>query len=107
MNSKRRSRIPEIIGSIGFAIAVVLFFTNPEMGDFQEHFKQDMLGEAFEESPLVETLVDMFEKPIWQSLEPYTHRSNYLLFSIYKIEFEEENFVYLGILDNFYRLDNE
>jgi hypothetical protein len=96
-----------MIGFAGTLIAVILFFTNPGMEDFQEHFKQDMLGDAGEESPLVETIVGILEKPFWESIEPNTSRTNLFLFSVYKIEFEEEKFVYLGILDNFYRLDKE
>lgn len=105
MATRKKFPIFESIGVVIFAILVILAFTNPDMDEFREYFKQEMVNEVDSDSPWIDTLADMLEKPIWKFLEPYTDRDNYLLFSIYKLEFEDESMVYLGILDRFYRLD--
>jgi len=105
MASRKKFPVSESIGVIVFAILVVLAFTNPDMEDFKEYFKQEMVSEVDSDSPWVDALADLLEKPIWKFLEPYTDRDNYLLFSIYKLKIEEEKMVYLGIWDRFYRLD--
>ncbi|MGC9341177.1 MAG: DUF4359 domain-containing protein, partial [Bacteroidales bacterium] len=103
MASNKKFPLFESMGVIVFAILVVLAFTNPDMEDFKKFFKQEMVSEVNSDSPWVETLADLLEKPLWSFLEPYTDRDNYLLFSIYKFELEEEKIVYLGIWDRFYR----
>ena len=93
------------IGFIAFVAAVVLFFTNPDMKDFEEHFKKEMIDKAYEEHTLAGTLVDLFDKPLWKLLEPNVKRQNYLFVSVYKVELGEEEFIYLGVVGNFIRLN--
>lgn len=106
MSSRKKFPLIETIGFTVFVIAVILTFTNPDMEKFKKHFKKEMVSKVDDKSSLVGTLADLFEAPLWKFLEPYTSRQNYLVFSIYKIEFDNENFVYLGIWDHFYRLDD-
>lgn len=93
------------IGFFAFVAIVVLFFTNPDMQDFEEHFKKEMIDKAYEEHTLAGTLADLFDKPLWKLLEPNVSRRNFLLVSIYTIDLGEEKFVYLGIVDNFIQLN--
>lgn len=102
------NNINKTLGNIGFfafVLVVVLFFTNPEMRDFEEHFKQEMIDKAYEEHTLAGTLADLFDKPLWELLEPNVSRQNYLLLSIYIVDLGEEKFTYLGLVDNFIRLN--
>lgn len=105
MMAKNNNTTLSSIGFFAFVATVVLFFTNPDMKDFEEHFKKEMINKAYEEHTLAGALADIFDNPLWKLLEPNVSRQNYLLVSVYKVELGEEKFIYLGIVDNFIRLN--
>ncbi len=100
MNRKRyKGRHMKRPGIILLIILVLMVITNPDKDDFFE-WVNDQAIEA-SESSLEGVLTNIFVTPLLKSA---TVRKDYILFSTYTIEFNENKTVFLGILKNFIEL---
>lgn len=104
---KKRFSAFDILFLVIAIALIVLYLSNPDTEEFKLYFKEELLGEVYEESPLLGSLIDIFEKPAWQLLEKNLERKNYLFFSVYTLSFEGEELAYLGVLSGFRQLNKD
>ncbi|MEA2077481.1 MAG: hypothetical protein U9O95_05635 [Candidatus Marinimicrobia bacterium] len=86
-------------GIILIILAVLMIITNPSKDDFFEWVNNKALEES--ESSIEGVLTNMFVTPLLKSM---TVRKDYILFSTYTIEFDENETIYLGIFKKFIEL---
>lgn len=81
--------------------ATFLAITNPTNDDFVNWGVQKMQSEA--ESDFERILEGTVGE---QLLKVRTSRTNYIIFSIFKVESNDENIKYLGIVNMFFQISN-
>lgn len=99
MNKKRRHFQRRNPGILLIIIIIAMIVTNPTKDDFFEWVSNKALEES--ESSIGGVLTNIFVTPLLKSA---TVRKDYVLFSTYIIEFDENKTVFLGILKNFIEL---
>jgi hypothetical protein len=104
MSSARKSgRFP--IGWIIVILAVALLFaTNPSEPQFTSFLKNKIQEQAEGDESLAGDLKRLFSGPAASLAGMGTVRSDYYLFSTYKLNITGEESLYLGILDHFFKL---
>jgi hypothetical protein len=82
-------------------IGVILYFTNPEQGDFK-NFVQDYITTEFAgDSEVENALLNLASGPIAEMIEANTHRVNFAIGSIYEMDLGNKRYRFLGIASNF------
>jgi hypothetical protein len=99
MNKKRRYTPRRNPGILLIIIIISMIITNPSKDDFFEWINNQAIEAS--ESSLESVLANMIVTPLLRSV---TVRKDYILFSTYTIEFDENKTIYLGILKNFIKL---
>lgn len=80
---------------------VILFATNPTMDDFTNHIKREMIEYNKEEESAIGIIGNLLSSPVAWVIGQYTHRSNLYVCSIYMVNIDDEEIIYLGILNQF------
>lgn len=88
-------------------IGCVLFFTNPDAEDFQNHLANKIENAGENSGNFGEFLGGLFSNSIAKIIKNNTEISNYYLFSIYKINLGDQEAKYLGILGKIFVLKND
>ena len=99
MNKKRRHSPRRNPGILLIIIIISMIITNPSKDDFFEWINNQAIEAS--ESSLESVLTNMIVTPLLRSV---TVRKDYILFSTYTIEFDEDKTVFLGIFKNFIEL---
>ncbi|MCD6446546.1 MAG: hypothetical protein J7L40_00090 [Candidatus Marinimicrobia bacterium] len=99
MNKKRRYTPRRNPGILLIIIIISMIITNPSKDDFFEWINNQAIEAS--ESSLESVLTNMIVTPLLRSV---TVRKDYVLFSTYTIEFDEDKTAFLGIFKNFIEL---
>lgn len=85
-------------------VMALLFATNPSEQQFTSYLKNKIQKKAEKEDTLTGRLKRVFSGPAASIAGMNTVRTNYYLYSVYKIDILEEKYLYLGIFDHFINL---
>ena len=91
-------------------IAGLLFSTNPNDWDYENHLQEQIKEFSKKEvkDGLLGGIIDLFSGGVAKVASLATEKEDYYLFSIYSTELDENNRVkYLGILNHFVLLESE
>ncbi len=100
-NKKSKSSLVFLILLLLF---VVLFITNPTADDFEDYVKQEFVEYGKEQGKVVGMASDLLSNPVAVGVGKYTHRTNFLLCSVYVVNIGDGERKYLGILNQFISL---
>jgi hypothetical protein len=90
-----------IRGIIVIVIALILFATNPSITQFKQYIKDDLKAQARTEGAGL--LGELIAGPA--TFLSTTERSEYFLFSIYKINMLGEKHAYIGVINHFIKIN--
>lgn len=94
-----------LVSILVLILAVGLYLTNPTKEDFVDHLTNEIEND---ESPGLEKLLEsLLSRPIAKLLAETTEVKDYQLFSVYYMELGGNEKTYLGIFNDFYRLNGE
>lgn len=96
MNKKRRYTPRRNPGILLIIIIISMIITNPSKDDFFEWINNQTIEAS--ESSLESVLTNMIVTPLLRSV---TVRKDYVLFSTYTIEFDEDKTVFIGVFKQF------
>jgi hypothetical protein len=85
-------------------VIALLFATNPSEPQFTTFLKNRIQEQAGNDETLAGDLKRLFSGPAASLAGMGTVRTDYFLFSTYKLNITGEESVYLGLLDHFYKL---
>jgi len=88
-------------------IAVILYFTNPDVSDFRNFVKSYIEKEFSSNSETEQALVSLASGPMADIVEASTSRTNFAVGSIYVFELGEKKYKFLGIASNFFPLQEK
>lgn len=101
--AKRSGRFP--YGLIILALVIVLgFATNPSEKQFTSYLKERIRDQAKGDETLTGDLTRLFSGPAASLAGLGAVRTDYYLFSTYRMDLPGEDHLYLGIFDHFVRL---
>lgn len=88
-------------------VGIVLLFviTNPSTDDYEAYLKQEMTNEAQGEDDLSAAFAGLFGGVAGSLMANASTRKNYVVCSVYTTDLGTSDFVALGILGNFFVLD--
>lgn len=102
-SAKRSRRFP--YGLIIIALLIALgFATNPSEKQFTTYLKERISDQAKGDETLAGDLTRLFSGPAASLAGLGAVRTDYFLFSTYRMDLPGEDRLYLGIFDNFVRL---
>jgi hypothetical protein len=89
------------------ALVGLTAYTNPSMDDFSNYVRQYVVKESQKEmqDPLGQFLTSILGGIAGNVVSSQTVRTDYILFSTYKVQFGKERFKALGICRNFILLE--
>lgn len=90
-----------IILALLASIGVILYFTNPDTGDFKNFVQEYITSEFASDSEVENALLNLASGPIAEMVEANTHRINFAVGSIYEIDLGDKRYRFLGIASNF------
>jgi hypothetical protein len=96
---KRRRLIVAIV------VGLILALTNPGEKSFKEFLSEDLKNEAHKDSDVSGAIMDVLSKPAAWIMSLSTERTNLLFFSIYSVTPDDSDYVYIGVLGMFIRID--
>lgn len=97
MNKRRKHRGVSLPKLITLILLIVAIFTNPSKEDFYGWANNKAIEES--QSVVEGALKNLFVSPLLKSV---TVRKNFILFSTYTIEIDQNSTVYLGVFDSFF-----
>jgi len=86
-------------------LLALLFATNPSEGQFTNYLKDRIKEQIEDDETLSGSLQRMIAGPAASIASAGAERKDYFLFSTYKIRVLDEESLFLGILDHFFKID--
>lgn len=104
MNSVKKSRRFPYGWIIVILVIALLFATNPSEPQFTSFLKNKIQEQAEGDESLTGDLKRLLSGPAASLAGMGTVRTDYYLFSTYKLNITGEESLYLGLLDHFYKI---
>jgi hypothetical protein len=99
----------KLVASIIVAVALLglLVYTNPSLEDYNNFIRQSIIkeGQKQKENPLGQLLVPFLSGMAGSLVASQTVRSDYVVCSVYSVQFGKERIKALGVLKNFVFLE--
>ncbi len=93
--------------SILLILILVLFATNPTLEDFHSYIEKEIQNKVAEESGnLLDFIGGLISGTLSEAvIKNSISHENYVVFSIYKIKYQNKTYTTIGILNHFFQLD--
>ncbi len=88
-----------IIATVG--IAALFAFTNPDMPDYEQYLRKEIVQNSQNSDVVTQTVSTLFSGLASGLIVNFTTRTNFLLFSLYETNMAQNHYKVLGALDNF------
>lgn len=100
------SKMKKVIIVITITIfGIILFATNPNKEQFKEHLKNEYENAAKEKGGLSSAFSGLTsELSVWAA-DNNINRGNYLLISSYSLNINNKDYIYIGALNHFIKLN--
>ncbi len=88
-----------IMATVG--IAALFAFTNPDMPDYEQYLRKEIVQNSQNSDVVTQTVSTLFSGLASGLIVNFTTRTNFLLFSLYETNMAQNHYKVLGALDNF------
>ncbi|NLE33644.1 MAG: DUF4359 domain-containing protein [Bacteroidales bacterium] len=104
MNASARKNRFHLGWIVLILILALLYATNPSEGQFTTYLKEQIVEQADGDETLTGALKRVAAGPASAIAGSGAERRNYFFFSTYRFTVLEREYLFLGILDNFFRI---
>lgn len=88
-------------------ILILLALTNPTIEDFRDTAQEQVIKRTDQGSELEQALGNLFSGALSDLIVKSVRRDNYLLCSVYSIEYNKKTYRYIGLATRFIPLQKE